>query len=435
MITARAIIFWCTFIGLAVPGFAVNSARRLGVPPGVRAAISSDLEVRQAQLAGTQSQSLSFFGWSVAAMGDTAVVAGPGGYTQGDDQGGQVYVFVKPASGWTNMVQTAELTPSDNGYAGFGYSVVISNDVIAVGAPGVAETYLYVKPADGWQNMTETAILQDGAGDLRDGFGDAVAFDSTGDTLAVTAEFSSVAAANCGAAYIFLKPTAGWGTTSRPKAVLTPSDASADLNWGTSIAVSGNTVVVGSAFQPLLINYGAVYVYVEPASGWRKMQKETAKLTDSTQFPNAELGTSLSFVGNTIVAGAPGPSPISGTADIFIEPTGGWKSGTENAQLSAGNTYEDAFGASVSLSGKMLAVGASAAEVGTAPYAGAIYLFTEPASGWKSTSKSYYEFAAENGIQYDGLGYSVALEGDTLLAGAPFAYNLEDVGIGYVFTF
>jgi hypothetical protein len=435
MKAARTIALSFALLGLAVPGFAEDGAGSSGVPSAVRAAISSALDVRQAELAGTQSQALSFFGWSVAAAGDTVVVGGPGGYTQGDDQGGQVYVFVKPASGWMNMVQTAELTPSDNGYASFGYSVAISNDIIAVGAPGVAETYLYAKPVGGWQNMTETAILQDGTGDLLDGFGDAVALDGPADTLAVTAEYSSVAAANGGAAYVFVKPAAGWQSTGKPNAALTPSDATADVNWGTCIAINSNTVVVGSAFQPLFINFGAVYVYVEPASGWTTMKKETAKLTESKQVLNAELGTSISLAGGTIVAGAPGPSPTSGKADIFIEPKGGWKSGTQNARLSAANTYEDAFGASVSLGGNMLAVGASAAEIGTAPFVGAVYLFVEPASGWKSTSNFNYEFTAEYGIQYDGLGYAVALDGNTLFAGAPFAYDLADVGAAYVFTF
>ena len=255
------------------------------------------------------------------------------------------------------MVQTAELFPSDNGYSGFGYSVAIANDTIAVGATGATQTYLYVKPAGGWQNMTETAIVQDGAGDPLDGFGDAVAFDASAGTLVVTAQLSNAAAANAGAAYVFMKPAGGWQTTSSPIAVLTASDASIDVNWGTSVVASSNTVAVGSAFQPLLTNYGAAYVFVKPRSGWKSMT-ETAKLTASRQLLNAEFGTSLSLAGNTIVAGAPGPAPVCGHAYIFIEPAGGWKTSTESARIDAGNAYEDAFGASVSLRGKMLAVGA-----------------------------------------------------------------------------
>jgi hypothetical protein len=432
MRTAPAIALCFTILGLAVSGFAEDGARTSSVPPAVRAVISSALEVRQAQLTGSQTQTLSFFGWSVAASGDTVVVGAPGGYTQGDDQAGQVYVFVKPASGWVNMVQTAELSPSDNGYSGFGYSVAIANDTIAVG--GADKTYLYVKPVGGWQNMTETAIVQDGAGNPLDGFGDAVAFDAAAETLVVTAEYSNVAAPNGGAAYVFLKPPGGWQSTSTPIAVLTASDAAIDVNWGNCVAISGNTVVIGSAFQPEFINYGAAYVFVKPASGWKNMM-ETAELTTSEQLVNAELGTSLSISGGTIVAGAPGPAPVSGHAYIFLEPAGGWKTSTQSAQIEAGNTYSDAFGASVSLSSNLLAVGASIAEVGTAPAEGAVYLFLKPPSGWKSTSKFYYEFTAEYGIQYDGLGYSVALDGDVLFAGAPFAYNLADVGYAYAFTF
>jgi hypothetical protein len=434
MRTAPATAFCLAILGLAVSVFADDGARTSSVPPAALRAISSALAVRQAQLDGSQTRTLSFFGWSVAASGDTVVVGAPGAYSQGDDQGGQVYVFVKPASGWVNMVQAAELFPSDDGYSGFGYSVAIANNIIAVGASGVAKTYLYVKPVGGWENMTETAIVQDGAQNPLDGFGDAVAFDASAEMLAVTAQYSNVAAASGGAAYVFLKPAGGWQSTSTPNAVLTASDAAVDVAWGNSAAISGNTVVVGSAFQPLLLDYGAVYVFVKPASGWKNMT-ETAELIASKQLLGVELGTSVSISGGTIVAGAPGPGPVSGRAYIFAEPAGGWKSSTESAQIEAGNAYSDAFGASVSLSANMLAVGASIAEVGTAPAGGAVYLFLKPASGWKSTSKFYYEFTAEYGLEDDGLGYSVALEGNTLFAGAPFAYNLADVGYAYAFTF
>src|SRR5262249_21633025 len=69
-----------------------------------------------------------WFGFSIAASGDTVVV---GAFDANIEQFGTVYVYVKPARGWTNMTQVATLTSSDSGQ-GFGTSVAISGDTIGV---------------------------------------------------------------------------------------------------------------------------------------------------------------------------------------------------------------------------------------------------------------------------------------------------------------
>ena len=422
-------------LGLSVMANGQGSGAVLGIPQGDRASIFSTLAVRQADLSGSNTQESSYFGYSVAARGNTIVVGAPGYQSAESGQAGSVYVFVEPATGWVNMLQTAELSPSENAALnGFGYSVAIADDTIFVGAPGTDQVYVFVKPASGWQNMTETAIIQDQSTFSNDGFGNSVAVDSSGATLVVGAVYASPVAVFQGAAYIFEKPLAGWTSTNTPVAELTASDAAAYDTIGNYVAVNGKTIVVGAAFKPTLIYYGAAYVFVEPGSGWTNMT-ETAKLTASSQLRNAELGTSLSISGNTIVAGAPGPGPVSGNAYVFVEPSGGWKNSTQTAQINAGNQYEDAFGASVSLNGSLLAVGASVANVGSNTAQGAAYLYAKPSTGWTSTSKFNHEFTDKYGIQYDGVGFSVALNRGTLIAGAPFAYNLSDVGYAYVFTF
>lgn len=432
---AFCITFFLILPALSVATCAQDGAPTSGIAPADGAAIFSALSVRQADLAGSNAQEFSYFGYSVAVSGNTVVVGAPG--YEGDEggQAGAVYVFVKPASGWANMLQTAELSPSENAaLPGFGYSVAIADDTIFVGAPVSAQVYVFVKPAGGWQNMTETAIIQDQPTFSNDGFGNGVAVNSSASTLAVGAVYASPAEVYQGAAYVFEKPLGGWVSTNTPVAVLTASDAAPYDSIGNCVAVDGKTIVVGAAYKPVSTDYGAAYVFVKPVSGWADMT-ETAKLTASGQLPNAELGSSLSILGNTIVAGAPGPGPVSGNAYIFVEPLGGWKNSTQTARINAGNQYEDAFGASVSLNGSRLAVGASVANVGNSTEQGAAYLYTKPSTGWKSTSRFNHEFTDTYGIQYDGVGFSVALNGDTLIAGAPFAYDLSDVGYAYVFTF
>ena len=103
--------------------------------------ITIDPFVQQTTLSASDGVPSDRFGSSVAISGDTLVVGAPSGVcnlTAGNNHGG-AYVFVEPATGWSNtatMTETAKLTASD-GVAGdcFGASVAISGDTIVVGAP------------------------------------------------------------------------------------------------------------------------------------------------------------------------------------------------------------------------------------------------------------------------------------------------------------
>ena len=86
------------------------------------------------------------FGYSIAMSGDTIVVGAPSGH----NSTGAAYVYVKPVTGWADMIETAELTASDS-YPGlnFGFSVAISGDTIVVGSYGHNAVYLFTKPQGG----------------------------------------------------------------------------------------------------------------------------------------------------------------------------------------------------------------------------------------------------------------------------------------------
>ena len=134
-----------------------------------------------AELTPTTRANQDWFGVSAAVSGNTAVV---GAFDANIENTGVAYVFVKPSSGWGNMTQTAMLKPSDGG-EGFGTSVAISGNTIVVGAanasneygrsgaqtqgPGAA--YIFVKPASGWKDMTETAKITASDGVGGDAFG------------------------------------------------------------------------------------------------------------------------------------------------------------------------------------------------------------------------------------------------------------------------
>jgi hypothetical protein len=241
-----------------------------------------------AKLTASDGQAHDKFGFSVSISGNTIVVGSPVS-TIGPNFGqGAAYVFVKPPTGWVNATETAKLTASDGqSFDTLGNSVSISGDTIVAGEPGPllsndiptghAAVYVFVKPATGWTSMTQTAELRASHNLLSDGF-------------------------------------------------------------GLSVSTNGNTVVAGAPYvttSGFSQFQGAAYVFVEPAGGWTNTT-QTAKLTSSHGFYADYLGTSVSMSGNTVVAGAPGTDASRGAALVFVMPAGGWTNMNESAELTGG---------------------------------------------------------------------------------------------------
>lgn len=369
-----------------------------------------------AELTPTKRVNQDWFGVSAAVSGNTVVV---GAFDANIERTGAAYVFVKPSSGWGNMTQTATLTPSDGG-AAFGYSVAISGNTIIVGAgypsnlnhapssqgPGAA--YIFVKPASGWRNMTETAKLTASDGADGDAFGSYVSL--SGNTAAVGAPF---ARSGTGAGYVFVKPASGWSTMSQT-AELTASDSSTFDNMG-SVAISGNTVVTGA---PGHNNFsGAAYVFVKPSTGWKDM---TQSAEFSSKKANQIYGFSVATDGKTAVVGAAGANEGIGAAFVYVKPKSGWKSTSKfNAKLTASSSSGvNGLSQGISISGKTIALGAPGTTVGSNSGQGTVLVYREPATGWKTTSRFAAELTASDGAANDNLGVSAAVSGRTVIGGA-----------------
>ena len=302
------------------------------------------------------------FGTSVAIRGDTVVV----GAAYGNNLAGAAYVFVKPKSGWHDMSESANLIASDQqSFSALGASVAISGNTIVVGAPGQGvggAIYVFVKPKSGWGKMTQTAELTVSTGGNNDGLGGAVSI--SGDTIVAGA---SGVIANTGAAYIFLRPTGGWITTSTFNAELTSSDSQLGDSFGLSLATDGSTVVVGA--PSALSNQGSAYVFSKPATGWTTTSSPNARLTASDGASGDRFGSSTGFAGITALVGAPSNSP-SGAAYVFVEPSSGWKATSEfSAKLNGASGV--ALGSSIALQGNIAIAGAPNYNSGL----GAAYVF------------------------------------------------------------
>jgi hypothetical protein len=208
-------------------------------------------------------------------------------------------------------------------------------------------------------------------------------------------------------------------------AELTASDGSV-FN---SVAISGNTIVAGSLGATVNgVQYqGCAFVFVAGAQGWQNAH-ETARLTSSDGYAGNVFGTSVAIDKATIVVGAPGAGTIGqGEVYVFTQPSTGWITATETARLTASNGQtSDYLGASVSVNGVVVAAGApDVIDHNGYPdnWVGAVYVFQEKLGGWQTMTETA-ELTAGQPILREQLGFSVAIEGGTVVAGAPSMHTL-----------
>jgi FG-GAP repeat len=120
---------------------------------------------------------------------------------------------VEPSGGWANMTQTAKLTAAGPTYSQeLGASIAIQNNYVVAGAPrfshttngqyspfyGEGASYIFVEPAGGWTNESQSAMLTGSDARLGSDFGTAVAI--SGNTIVSTRSSDNL---NLGAGYVF----------------------------------------------------------------------------------------------------------------------------------------------------------------------------------------------------------------------------------------
>jgi hypothetical protein len=402
---------------------------------------------------------------SISSDGNTIAIGAQAGLVGSPNGEGEAYVFIKPAGGWTSMTEVARLTPSDANGSGssFGFAVAISGDgdTVAVGAPQAVASlnpfkegasYVFVKPLGGWTgNLNETAKLTASDAGASDKFGSSIGIGGDGSTIVVGSPQASP-----GAAYIFVRPSSGWVTTTE-SAKLTASSGDgiggtlAFTSSGHGVAISSdNTIVVAGA---PLASAGEAFVFVEPSGGWSGHLNETAELTASDGVAGGFLGDSVAVTsdGSLVVAGAESVSPAAapGAAYVFVKPAAGWATtSTFDAKLTASDGINfDQLGHSVAITGDGQTIVAGAANnpynAGNAAVPegpGAVYQFAKPAGGWSGNLNETAKLTASDGQISDHFGGSVAISDDGCLVVVGALKNPYDAvnqiggpGASYVF--
>jgi hypothetical protein len=382
----------------------------------------------QAYVKASNADGGDFFGSSVAIDGDTMVVGavaedsslrtvinGIGSSSSNSARdAGAVYVYVRNGGNW---IQQAYLkAPNAEAGDAFGTSVAISGDTIVVGAL--------------LEDSSQTTITN----------GSTASADNT--------------AGGSGAAYVFVRNTAN-GTWIQQAYLKAPNAKSGD-EFGTGVAISGDTIVVGAfregSSQTTITNgstasadnavyaSGAAYVFVRSGSSWSQQAYLKAANAQASDF----FGDAVAISGDTIVVGASGEDSSqttitqgstasvdnsadgSGAAYVFVRSGLTW---SQQAYLKAPNAdVNDAFGRHVAVHGDTIVIGvndeagnqtsisngSTASADNAASHAGAAYVFVRSGGSW--SQQAYLK--APNSEANDNFGYAVAVHANTILVGA-----------------
>jgi hypothetical protein len=274
---------------------------------------------------------------AINAKGDTIVAGAFDAGSQGHPSGGKIvegikeqgaaYIWSEPAGGWAaanNSPQTAKLVAGVN-YDHFGWSVGVSANTIAIGAP---------------------ANVANGTSDN-------------------------------GSIYLYNRPAKGvWLDATKVRSKFTTSDAAPGTYFGYSVAIADSgALVAASNGAGCNGTDGAAYVFARPGTSWPTGGlNQTAKLTPS-DISGADCFLPVSAAGEQITVGAFSALNGAGAAYNFVEPQGGWGNLSLPASLIGGSGSES-FGSSVSISGRTTAVGAPWTTENGVSLAGAVYVFT-----------------------------------------------------------
>ena len=284
-----------------------------------------------------------FFGYSVSISGDYAVVGAIGDDDNGDESG-SAYIFRRTGTSWA---QEAKLFASDGAVNNFfGESVSISGDYAVVGAyldddngDESGSAYIFKRTGTSWA-LDAKLLALDGA--AFDNFGESVSI--SGDHIIVGALGDDYHGSASGSVYIFKNTGTSWALETK----LLASDGAAFDNFGESVSISDDYAVVGAYLDDDNGDRsGSAYIFKRTGRDWAL----EAKLLPLDGAAVDKFGYSVSISGDFAVVGAQ-----SGSAYVFKRSDTSW---VQEAKLvPSDGAVNNSFGNSVSISGDFVVVGA-----------------------------------------------------------------------------
>jgi hypothetical protein len=359
------------------------------------------------------------FGRAVSVSGDTLLIGAPFAGNPG-----AAYVFVRIGQEW--VFQQKLIAPDGALDDFFGSAVALSGNTALIGSPddddnGVASgsAYVFARSGSVW-SFQQKLKASDGA--AIDQFGRALAL--YGGYAVVGAPTDDDAAPNSGSAYVFERTGATWTQTQK----LHAPDPGAGDTFGDAIAVTYKKIIVASPMDDgLFADSGSAHVFT-----WSGIAYEFAqKITASDAAAGDEFGSSVAISSDTALVGAPGDAghgAFTGSAYVFRHSGSNWTQSQKFTPLDG--AAGDALGRSVALSEDTALVGAYGDSDG-GWNSGSVYVLSRSGTSWSQTLR----LVAPDAATADNFGERVALFGTTALVGAPQDDdNGSASGSVYVFT-
>ena len=374
------------------------------------------------------------FGRSVSISGDTAVVGTPS-----DDSivgtSGSVYVIQRDQGEPGAWEKIAKIAAEDSGHGGFSSAVAIDGDRIIVGAPAddlngteSGSAYIFERDFGGTGAWGQVIKIVPGDGGEYDRFG---SVSVSGDTVVIGAHSDNVNGDYSGSAYVFQRDHGGpgaWGEVIK----IIPADGEEGDRFGSSVSICGDTAVIGAGGDDDFgYNSGAAYV-LQRDQGGTNSWGQIAKLST----PNGgQFGISVSIDNNTVIVGSPTDHSDDhrGAAYVFQRDQGGSIGWGQVARIAPSDgDWNFYFGRSVSISDDKAVIGTNPNSTSSNNF-GSAYIFHRDQGGpdgWGQVGK----IVTPSGDLDDDFGRSVAFDGGTAIVGAPES-DILSVGAGAAFIF
>eukprot|EP01084_Bolivina_argentea_P247810 414562_1 len=388
----------------------------------------SAIFIPDSKLQAPDRQPGDHFGYSVA-ISNNYLVIGAKYEDNGASNAGAAYVYEKDNLEWKiQKIQASDKQTSDH----FGTSVDISNNYIVIGAPWVDDdnagaAYVYKRNASAPTSWNQIQKIQPSDGSRYNRY--------FGEHVAIYNEYIVIGShlyGTYGAAYVYKINNLG---SFEEIQKLQSSDKSSYDYFGSSVAISNNYIVIGAHSEDTggigtfttRYNAGSVYIFEKNNFG---LFVEVQKIQASDKAIADQFGDSVSISNNYLVVGSAFSDSVgqdTGAAYVFERDivANVWN---EAAKLQHSQPHSsDYFGSSVDISNDYLAVGARKQDNTDA---GAVYVYMRDSNAdWNEIQM--LQASDIGGFNNEYFGYSVSISNDRLVVGA-YGANLA-TGAAYTF--
>lgn len=373
------------------------------------------------------------FGFSVAVTSSAIIVGAPYDSTDNFLESGSISIFKKTGATWA--WQSTLVPPEVGNLDHFGYAVALENDRAIVSAWRAQHSRGFVyslrRNANTWSSLGRIVASDS---EINAGMGLAVALSGT--IVLAGAPLAQSTLGPAGSVATF-----DWsGATPIHDSDFSTGEGASGDGFGGSLAISGDTAVVGAPFRdgPTSTwgghyDVGEAFVFVRTSNGWALQ----ARLKAVDPEYHSLFGAAVAIADDIVLVGSPedgldipdSNEPDAGSVYVFVRENGAWLPRGKFRGVDTGSF--DRFGSSISISERTAVIGAPGAAGLAGADAGAVYVFTRNGDEWIQQSRLEASVASASAA----FGSVVVVSGDTIAGGAPKDDTPVEPRSGSVFVF